>query len=310
MLALSTAQSQNVLVEPRISAVTTMNDSESKYSIRVTSDLVLIPVTVVDQQDSFITGLEKEHFRLYDEDKEQVITHFVLDDAPVSVGFVFDASGSMLGKERKSQEAVATFLKTANPDDEFLLVEFNYRVRLVMGLTKDTSELQRRLTSLQPEGSTSLLDAVYVAIREMKNAHNARKALIVISDGGDNYSRHTLNEIENAMQEADLQIYAMGIFEPVNVRSRSIEERYGPTLLRQLTEEMAGRFFDVSDVHQLPEVGSKIGLALRNQYVLGYKPSEVKRDGKFHHVQLVLAPPEGNRKLQAFWKRGYYAPKD
>jgi Ca-activated chloride channel family protein len=310
-LTFNSARSQNVFIEPGMTVATSStNANQGKYSIRAASDLVLIPVTVVDQQGNYVIGLERDHFRLYDDNEEQTITHFSMDDAPASVGFVFDTSGSMVGKERKSRDAVTSFLKAANPEDEFFLVQFSSYVKLVMGITRDTQELQRRLMLAQPEGSTSLLDAVYFSIREMRNAHNARKALIIVSDGGDNYSRYTLKEIQNAMIEADLQIYAIGLFEPIHVRSRSKEERSGPDLLNRISRETAGRFFEVANIQQLPDVASKIGLALRNQYVLAYKPSEAKHDGRYHHIQVTLAPPEHFSRLQAFWKQSYYAPKD
>jgi VWFA-related protein len=279
-------------------------------SIRVNSDLVLIPVTVVDHHDQLIAGLEKEHFRLFEDKVEQAISHFTCEDAPVSVGFVFDASGSMSDKLSTAREAVSRFLKTANPDDEFFLLQFNDRVERLQELTRDAEQVQSRLLWIRPNGRTALLDAIYFAIQEMKQAHNTRKALLIISDGGDNRSRHSMGEIKNAVREADVQIHSIGIFDPPGIRSRTPEELVGPALLDDIAKQTGGRLFEVGDIRELPEVAAKVGTALRNQYVLGYAPTNPKRDGKYHQVKVVLKLPKEYPKARTSWRRGYYAPFD
>ena len=169
----------------------------------------------------FVTGLEKEHFRLFEDKVEQDITQFSSEDAPLSVGIVFDTSGSMGSKLQKSRQAVAQFFKTANPEDEFFLVQFNDRPELVVPFTRNVEEIQNHLTFTQSKGRTALLDGVYLAMNQMKKAHNPRKAMLIISDGGDNSSRYTESEIKNAVREADVQIYAIGIFEPMGSRGRT-----------------------------------------------------------------------------------------
>jgi Ca-activated chloride channel family protein len=279
-------------------------------SIRVNSDLVLIPVSVVDHHDQLITGLKKDHFQLFDDKVEQVITHFTSENAPTSIGFVFDASGSMADKLSTAREAVSRFLETANRDDEFFLVQFNDRVELLQGLTHETAQLQNRLLWIRPNGQTALLDAIYISIQEMKQAHNTRKVLILISDGGDNRSLHSMGEVKNAVREADVQIYAIGIFDPPAVRSRTHEELVGPALLDAVARQTGGRSFEIGDVRELPEVGAKVGLVLCNQYVLGYAPANPKRDGKYHQVKVVLNLPKDFPKARTSWRRGYYAPVD
>ena len=170
-----------------------------------TETLVLINVTVTDPLNRFVTGLEKEHFRLYEEKVEQEITQFSSEDAPISIGLVFDTSGSMGAKLQKSRQAAAEFFKTANPADEFFLVQFNDRPELVVPFTTDTDKIQSALTFTQSKGRTALLDSVYLAMNEMKRAHNPRKALLIISDGGDNSSRYTETEIKNRVREADVR---------------------------------------------------------------------------------------------------------
>ena len=210
-------------------------------NIRVNKTLVLINVTVTDPLNRFVTGLEKEHFRLYEDKVEQEIATFSSEDAPISIGLVFDTSGSMGTKLQKSRQAAAEFFKTANPADEFFLVQFNDRPELAVPFTNDTDKIQSALTFTQSKGRTALLDSVYLAMHEMKKAHNPRKALLIISDGGDNSSRYTESDVKNAVREADVQIFAIGIFESMGARGRTPEEAAGPGLLNELAEQTGGR---------------------------------------------------------------------
>ncbi len=277
-------------------------------NIRVESTLVLIPVTVTDPLNRFVTGLERENFRLFEDKSEQKLTHFASEDAPLSVGLVFDTSGSMGSKLDKSRQAVAQFFKTANPEDEFFLIQFNDRPELVVDFTTHVEDIQNRLTFTQSKGRTALLDAVYMALHKMKKAKNPRKALLIISDGGDNSSRYTESEIKKLVQEADVQIYAIGIFEPMASRGRTPEELSGPSLLSEIAEQTGGRHFPVDNLNELPDVAAKIGMELRNQYILGYTPTNQGRDGKYRRVQVKLVQPRGLPPLRATWRLGYYAP--
>jgi VWFA-related protein len=297
---LSLAQISDFSNEPHVNPV--------HAAIHVNSDLVQIPVTVLDRNDHVVVGLDKENFKLFDDRVEQVITHFALEDAPLSLGFVFDASASMHDKMQQSREAVTNFLKRTNPGDDFFLVQFNDHVEMTVDLSTSTQEVQNQLKFIRPTGQTALLDAVHFSIGRMKKATNARKALIIISDGGDNCSRNTRADLKSLVRETDVQVYALGIFDPWERRSQTPEELYGPSLLRDITRQSGGRLFEIESVNQLPDVASKIGEALRAQYVLGYAPKAMPRDGKYHRVEVKLAQPKGSRKLQASWRRGYYAP--
>jgi VWFA-related protein len=280
-----------------------------RANIRVDTTLVLIPVTVTDPLNRFVTGLEKEHFRLQEDNVEQSIAHFASEDAPISVGIVFDTSGSMGGKLLKSRQAVAQFSKTANPEDEFFLVRFDNTPVLAIGFTHSTEELQNKILFTKSKGSTALLDAIYLALHEMKKAaRNPRKAVLVISDGGDNNSRYTESEIKNVVREADVQIYGIGIYEPYGARSRTAEELAGPSLLSDLAEQTGGRAYAVDNLNDLPDIAAKVGIELRNQYVLGYSPTNQGRDGKYRRVKVKLMQPRGLPPLRAFWRLGYYAP--
>jgi VWFA-related protein len=277
-------------------------------NIRVDSTLVLIPVTVTDPMNRFVTGLEKENFKLTEDKQPQEITQFSSEDAPLSVGVVFDCSGSMGHKLDKSRQAVAQFFKLANPEDEFFLVQFNDSANVIQPFTRNLEEIQNKLAFTQSKGRTALLDAVYMAMHEMKKARNPRKALLLISDGGDNSSRYTEAEIKTLVKEADVQIYAIGIYESVGARTRTPEETTGPALLTEIAEQTGGRQYQVDDLNELPDVAAKIGVELRNQYILGYSPKNLSRDGKYRRVQVRLVQPHGMPLLRPFWKQGYYAP--
>ncbi len=281
---------------------------DRRANIRIDSNLVLINVTVVDPMNRFVTGLEREHFRLFEEKVEQKVTHFASEDAPLSIGLVFDCSGSMGSKLQKSRQAAAQFFKTANPEDEFFLVEFHDRPEMVIRFTTNFEEIQNRLTFSQAKGRTALLDGVYLALNEMKKARNPRKAVLILSDGGDNSSRYTESEIKNLVREADVQIYAIGIFEPISSRGRTAEELSGPSLLTEISEQTGGRHFPVENVNELPDIAAKIGIELRNQYLLGYTPTNQEKDGKYRRVQVRLVQPRGLPQLRAFSRTGYYAP--
>jgi Ca-activated chloride channel family protein len=277
-------------------------------NIRVDTTLVQINVTVTDPLNRFVTGLEKEHFKLFEEKVEQEIVKFSAEDAPLSIGLVFDTSGSMGSKLQKSRQAAAQFFKTANPQDEFFLIEFNDRPQLVVPFTTDTEEMQNQLAFTQSKGRTALLDGVYLAMSQMKKARNPRKAILIISDGGDNSSRYTESEIKNAVREADVQIYAIGIYEPVASRGRTAEEMGGPGLLNEIAEQTGGRAFAVENLNELPDVAAKIGIELRNQYVLYYSPKNQERDGKYRRVAVKMVQPRGLPPLKCFFRLGYYAP--
>jgi VWFA-related protein len=283
-------------------------ETDQRPNIRVDTTLVPIPVAVTDPLSRFVTGLEKEDFRLFEDKVEQAIAQFSSEDAPLSVGIVFDTSGSMGAKLGVSRQAVTQFLKTANPEDEFFLIEFNDRAKMSAGFTSYPEEIQSRLTFTQAHGSTALLDGVYMAMNQMRRARNPRKAILIISDGGDNASRYTEREIKTAVREADVQLYAIGIYEPVESRGRTSEEANGPELLHELAEQTGGKAFVVANLAELPDVAAKIGIELRNQYVLYYSPKNVARDGKYRRVQVKLVKKPGLPPLMAAFRTGYFAP--
>ncbi len=268
-------------------------------------DLVLVPVTITDPMNRLVTGLEKENFSVYEGNSAQEIRHFSSEDAPLSLGVIFDISGSMGDKIEKSREAVVEFFKTANPQDEFFMITFSDRPELLSDFTQSVEDIQNKLVYVLPKGKTALLDAVYMGMNRMKKASHQKKALLIISDGGDNNSRYTENEIKSMVKEADVQIYGIGIFDN---SPRTEEERNGPILLASITDVTGGRTFTIDNVNELADVASKIGIELRNQYVLGYRPKNGTKDGKWRKIKVKLMPPKGLPPLHVYAKTGYYAP--
>ncbi|MGA7239518.1 MAG: VWA domain-containing protein [Bryobacteraceae bacterium] len=296
-----------IAITPRAKTTVKEESVLPKADIRVNATLVLIPVTVTDPLNRFVTGLDKENFKISEDKADQIITAFSSEDAPISVGVVFDCSGSMGDKLMKSRQAVAQFFKTANPDDEFFLVQFNDNAQLVQPFTHNLEEIQNKLTFTQSKGRTALLDAIYMGLHEMKKGKNARKALLIISDGGDNNSRYTETEVKNLVKEADVQIYAIGIYEMGGARGRTPEEASGPGLLTEVAEPTGGRMYEAGNINELPDIAAKIGMELRNQYILGYSPTNQERDGKYRRVQVKIIQPRGLPPLRAYWRTGYYA---
>ena len=283
-------------------------DPQPSIRFNANATLVLIPVTVTDKSNRYVVGLQKKDFRLTEDGESQTIAHFSGEDSPLSIGLVFDMSGSMDNKLRISRQAAVQFLKTMNPDDEAFLVAFSDQAKLVSGFTNDSAGIQQKLLAQQPGGLTALLDATQMALQEMKKAKNPRKAILIISDGGDNNSRYTSSQIENLVREADVQLYAMGIFEPSIFLGMAKEEISGPRLLAELAEQTGGRVFAASDPGDLPSVATRIAVELRNQYVLAYAPKNEARDGKYRHVEVKVTEPAGIPSLKLHWRLGYYAP--
>jgi len=277
-------------------------------TLRVYTTLVLIPVSVTDAQNRFVLGLQKEDFQLFEDGVQQEVADFSSEDAPLSVGLVFDESGSMDYKLHTSRDATLQFLKFMNKDDEAFLVEFSDTAKISVGFTARTAEIQSALNSAQPGGLTAMLDGINVGLHEMKRAKNPRKAIVIISDGGDNHSHYTAAEIESLVREADVQIYAMGVFDPVFSLGLTPEEISGPRLLSEIATQTGGRAFAAAVPSDLPAVTARIAVELRNQYVLGYYSKNRARDGKYRHVEVKISQPPGVSPIKGHWRLGYYAP--
>lgn len=275
--------------------------------LRVDVNLVQVPMTVTDPLNRLVTGLEKQNFAVYDNNAPQTIRYFSTQDAPISVGIIFDLSGSMSSKFVRARRALSTFLRTSNPEDEFFVVGFNDRPAVIVDYTSDPDDVDARMVMLKPENRTALIDAIYLGVDHLRLAKYERKALLIISDGGDNRSRYTENELRRVVRESDLQIYSIGIFDAY---APTTEEQFGPVLLSDICDMTGGRMFKVSDVSDLSDIAERISDELRNEYVVGYTPTEVKHDGNWRKLKVRLLPPPGLPQLTVHFRQGYYAPSE
>jgi Ca-activated chloride channel family protein len=273
--------------------------------IRMNVDMVLVPVTVTDPLNRLVTGLERDDFQVFENNSQQPIKSFASEDAPVSIGIIFDLSGSMTSKLVRARESILQFIKTANPQDEFFVIGFNDRPELIEDFTSSIEDIQARLATVRAGRRTALLDAIYYGVAKMKDGKHERRALLVVSDGGDNRSRYTEGEVRSQVRESDTEIYSIGIFD---AEAPTPEERGGPQLLDELSEESGGRLFRVDDIDELGDIAEKISTELRNQYVIGYLPKDLTRDGKWRKVKVKVNPPQGLPPLTIHARTGYYAP--
>jgi len=277
-------------------------------TVHIDVDLALVNVTVTDPYNRLVTGLEPDNFRVFENNVEQEIQYFSSEDVPISIGVIFDLSGSMANKVGKAKEAALQFFKTANPQDEFFLVSFNDRAEVMSAFTSDVEDLQSHILSASAKGRTALLDAIFLGLSEMRTARNGKRALLIMSDGGDNNSRYNEKDIKKLVREADTQLYSVGVFDAFEYRSRTPEELNGPSLLNEVTELTGGRAFAVENVNELPDITAKIGAELRNQYILGYRPSNKSHDARWRKIKVKLRAPKGLPPLSVYAKTGYYAP--
>ena len=273
--------------------------------IHIDVNLVLVPVAVTDPMNRLVTGLERENFQVFDNDAPQTIKSFATDDAPLTIGIVFDLSGSMTSKFVRARKALSEFLRTCNPQDEFFVVGFNDRPAILVDYTSDVDDVEARMVMLRPENRTALIDAMYLAVNHLKLAKYDRKALLVISDGGDNRSRYTQGELTRVVRESQVQIYSIGIFD---IYAPTEEEQNGPVLLHEISEQTGGRLFKVLDVQDLSDIAQRISEELRNEYVLGYTPTDRRRNGAWRKLKVRLLPPPGLPQLEERSREGYYAP--
>jgi Ca-activated chloride channel family protein len=279
-----------------------------EQGVHIDVNLALVNVTVTDPYNRIVAGLEQDNFRIFEDNVEQEVVNFSSEDVPISIGVLLDLSGSMANKLGKAKEAALQFFKTANPQDEFFLIGFNERAQLLSPFTGSVEDLQSRMLSASARGKTALLDAIYLGLNQMRGARSGKRALLIISDGGDNSSRYNEKDIKRLVREADTQLYSMGIFDPFEYRSRTPEELNGPTLLNEMTDLTGGRSFTVENLNDLPDIAAKIGVELRNQYILGYRPSNKAHDARWRKIKIKLRVPKGLPPLSVYAKTGYYAP--
>jgi len=280
---------------------------EPESAFRTSSDLVLINARVLDGRGHPLNGLEAERFHLFEGGVEQKLVAFNQGDVPVSIVLVFDNSNSMKGLLGRSREAVSLLLKAANSEDEFALVEFSERPSLALNWTGDPSLVYDYLTRAEPHGTTALLDAIVLGGSVARRAHNPRRVLVVISDGGDNHSRYGFAAVEKYLLEAGVEVYAVDILNDFPQPAWTAD---GPLVLAGICWAGGGESVQIERYTNLAGVIEQVAREIRSQYILSYQPSTLGRPGKYHRVNLKVSPPPGMGRVYVSWRHGYYEPRD
>lgn len=270
-------------------------------TLKVDVDLVLATATVTDRNNRFVTGLDKENFEITEDKIEQDIAYFSSEDVPLSVGIIFDVSGSMKDKLKTAVDAAITFMKGGNPDDEYFFLPFADKPQDVSEFTSDIAKIQNKFMFSKAKGRTALYDAVYLGLDKLEEGGNTKRALLLITDGEDNRSRYTFSNVKEFVKEKDVQIYAIGI---TSGWSEGADE--GRALLRELSSITGGNAFFTSSVMNLENICHNIALELKNQYVIGYQSTNIAKDGKWRKIKVKAEYPGHNLTVRA--KTGYYAP--
>jgi Ca-activated chloride channel family protein len=281
-------------------------DKTQNQTLKVDVDLVQVNATVTDSLNRYVSGLGQEHFQIWEDKLEQKIEYFSAEDVAVSIGMIFDVSGSMKDKISTARDAAVTFLKTGNPEDEYFLVEFANRPEVASGFTTDVSKLQNKIIFAPAKGMTAMYDAVYVGLEKLKEGNNPKKALLLITDGEDNRSRYTFQNVKDFVKEQDVQIYAIGITDEWN--SQLGAGRTGRAMVEELADLTGGRAFFPDSVYELEDICTKIAIELKNQYIIGYHSTNAAKDGKWRKLRVKVNPPKGIQHLNVRAKAGYFAP--
>jgi Ca-activated chloride channel family protein len=275
-------------------------------SVRVS--LVLVPVTVTDGMNRPVTGLQKDNFSVFEDERPQTIRYFAEQDTPISVGIILDVSGTMSNKIDAAREALGAFFDNSHPDDDFFVITFSDNPQLTMDYTQRSADIQGKLVTVKPYGYTALLDAVHMGLNKLRTARHERRALLIISDGGDNASRHKIHDVKSEIEESGVEVYAMGLFDEGLPIVRSLDEKIGKHMLSQITEASGGRTLTVSNLAKLPEIARQISIEMRDQYLLGYLPATSTHDATWRKIKVKVNKPSS--RLHPTYKKGYAPSQD
>lgn len=277
----------------------------SDEQVTVNADLVILNVTLTDTYGRYVTGINKDAFTVLDDKEPQKISFFTDEDVPVSLGVIFDVSGSMSGdKLTKAREALRHFIDTSHDSDEYFLIGFNSRAQLLMDKTRNSDALLDKLTFVQTKGQTALYDACYLGVERVAHGSHPKRAILVISDGQDNSSRYTFSELRKMLKESDVLIYAIGILDKGSPSELDVG---GQAMLDELASVSGGKAFFPSSGAEMNEIFERIAIELRHQYSIGYKPTNFTNNGRWHRLKVKVTPPRGLPHLFVRSKEGYFA---
>ena len=293
---------------PRSSSIDAVSTDSGTKPFRIDVNVVQVPVVVADATNHPVIGLEKNNFALYENGEQQEIEYFSAEDSPISVGLLLDLSRSMANKFDAERSAVSEFFKNANSQDDYFVVTFSSHPEVLTGATQSIGTIQAKLDTATPHGGTALLDAISVAMTRMRAARYKRQALLIISDGGENNSHHKYREIINLVRDSDVEVYAIGLFDTIFFKT--FEEFMGKKWLGEITDSTGGRTVPVDHIAKMAEAAATVSRELRNQYLLGYRPSNSASDGKRRQIKVRVTGSTNPVQLQAYYKRGYVIPKE
>lgn len=298
---------EDVHIVPRVKS----QPAGAPTPLRVSVDLVTVPVTVTDQKNHPVLDLNKNDFRLFEDQSEQKIQYFFSEDAPLSVGVLVDLSSSMGNKVDSVRQAVSEFFSNANPADDYFVITFADKPKLLADTTQSIETIQAKLGAARAKGNTALADAIFMGVRKLRTAKYERKALVIISDGGDNNSRHSLGQVKRMARESDATIYAIDVCDaPALLITKKLEERFGKQWLTEVTESTGGRTLVVDQAVKIPEAAARASLELRNQYVLGYRPPPATKEGKWRKIKVRVLRAEQALAFQVHYRTGYVPRAD
>ncbi|HWY69632.1 MAG TPA: VWA domain-containing protein [Terriglobales bacterium] len=304
--------SDDIHIVPRTKAERAERRStQTPGRLRVDVEMVLVPVTVTDVKNHPVVDLARHNFKLYEGGSEEKIQYFNTEDAPLSVGILVDLSSSMANKIDEVREAASEFFDNANPQDDYFVITFADKPKLLADTTQSFEDIHAALAAAKPKGNTALADAIYMGLAKLRHARYTRKALLVISDGGDNNSRHSLRQIKKLARESDTEIYAIDVCDaPTLLLTKKLEERFGRQWLTEVTESTGGRAIVLDNPAGIPDAAARASRELRNQYILGYRPSRAVEDSKWRKIKVKVTRSEDFLPLQVYYRTGYVPRRD
>ena len=276
-----------------------------EFTLKVTSDLVLLDVSVKNSKGGYVGGLLRESFQVYEGGKLQTITHFSHDDVPVTVGLVIDTSGSMSAKYNQVVTAALVFIAASNPNDEMFVVNFNDSVTQglppTLPFTDDINKLRAALSMGKPEGRTALYDAIVLALNHLEKGKRDKKTLVLVSDGGDNHSSHTLDDVKRIVEQSRATIYTIGLLD-------EDDKDQNPGVLRQLSGISGGETYLPQETSEVLGICRQVAGDIRARYTVGYVPPKSDAHGTLRKIKVAASQPDGH-KLIVHARTSYLVPQ-